>query len=291
MEAGLHAVNNWFQNWNSLTTLERQVLREAYPFYAFTSYAMRFIMNFPGTHPLRTAIMSNMAEAEIADMNQAMPDEMLDYLALGPQDENGDQRFLSLRGLNPFSDTANSFTLEGFLSGINPIGQAIIKSRGGDLGYGVGAGQPTYDSETGKLTDKKPGFVESLVSSTVPQIGFLNRIAGRDAEYNALRRTNPEAAQRLLVSGIGIPTMGRTINIPQTQIKGELARLQVQAQVFKRARETGDYTEARKWPALRPQIEQLERLNALGLLREYNPTAGASNSVTDAIGSVKPWPT
>jgi len=291
MEAGLHAVNNWFQNWNSLTTLERQVLREAYPFYAFTSYAMRFVMNYPGTHPLRTAIMSNMAEAEIADMNQAMPDEMLDFLALGPQDENGDQRFLSLRGLNPFSDTANSFTIEGFLSGSNPLIQAVIKSRGGDLGYGVGAGQPTYDAETGKQVKAKPGFVESLVSSTIPQIGFLNRIAGRDAEYNALRRTNPEAAQRLLVSGIGIPTMGRTINIPQTQIKGELERLRTQADVFKRARETGDYTEAMKWPALRPQIEQLQRLNALGLLREYNPNAGVANSVTDAVGSVKPWPT
>lgn len=290
-EAGLSAVNQYFQNWNALTPIERQLLREVFPFYAFTSYAMRFVMNYPGTHPLRASIMANMAEAEIADMNQALPPEMMDYLAVGPMDENGDQRFLSLRGLNPFSDTADSFTLTGFLSGLNPVGQAVVKSLGGDLGYGVGAGQPTYDKESGKMTDAKPGFVTSLVSSTVPQIGFLNRALGRDAEYNALLRTNPEAAQRLLVSGIGIPASGRTINIPQTQIKGELSRLQVQAQVFKRARETGDYTEARKWPALRPQIEQLERLNALGLLREYNPTAGAANSVTDAIGSVKPWPT
>lgn len=290
-EAGLSAVNQYFQNWNSLTPIERQLLREVFPFYAFTSYAMRFIMNYPGTHPLRASIMANMAEAEVKDMNQALPPEMMDYLAVGPMDENGDQRFLSLRGLNPFSDTADSFTLTGFLSGINPIGQAVVKSLGGDLGYGVGAGQPTYDKESGKMTDEKPGFVTSLVSSTVPQIGFLNRVLGRDAEYNALLRTNPEAAQRLLVSGVGIPASGRTINIPQTQIKNELARLQVQAQVFKRARETGDYTEAMKWPALRPQIEQLQRLNALGLLREYNPTAGAANSVTDAIGSVKPWPT
>jgi len=290
-EAGLSAVNQYFQNWNSLTPIERQLLREVFPFYAFTSYAMRFIMNYPGTHPLRASIMANMAEAEMKDMNQALPPEMMDYLAIGPMDENGDQRFLSLRGLNPFSDTADSFTLTGFLSGINPIGQAVVKSLGGDLGYGVGAGQPTYDKESGKMTDAKPGFVTSLVSSTVPQIGFLNRMLGRDAEYNALLRTNPEAAQRLLVSGVGIPASGRTINIPQTQIKGELARLQVQAQVFKRARETGDYTEAMKWPALRPQIEQLQRLNALGLLREYNPTAGAANSVPDAIGSVKPWPT
>jgi len=290
-EAGLQAVNQYFQNWNSLTPIERQVLREIFPFYAFTSYAMRFIMQYPGTHPLRASIMSNMAEAEIKDMNQALPPEMLDYLALNGQDENGDQRFLSLRGLNPFSDTADAFTLQGALSGLNPIGQAVVKSLGGDLGYGVGAGQPTYDKDTGKMTDEKPGFLESLVSSTVPQVGFLNRLAGRDAEYNALLRTNPEAAQRLLVAGIGIPAMGKTINIPQTQIKGELARLRVQQEVFKRARETGDYTEARKWPALVPMIDQLERLNALGLLKEYNPTAGASNSIVDAVGSVKPWPT
>jgi len=290
-EAGLQAVNQYFQNWNSLTPIERQVLREIFPFYAFTSYAMRFIMQYPGTHPLRTSIMSNMAEAEIKDMNQALPPEMLDYLALNGQDENGDQRFLSLRGLNPFSDTADAFTIQGALSGLNPIGQAVVKSLGGDLGYGVGAGQPTYDKDTGKMTDEKPGFLESLVSSTVPQVGFLNRLAGRDAEYNALLRTNPEAAQRLLVAGIGIPAMGKTINIPQTQIKGELARLRVQQEVFKRARETGDYTEARKWPALVPMIDQLERLNALGLLKEYNPTAGASNSIVDAVGSVKPWPT
>ena len=291
MEEGLQAVNRYFQNWNSLTPIERQLLREVFPFYAFTSYAIRFIMNYPGTHPLRASIMANIAEAEIADFNQTLPQEMQDYLAVGEMDENGDQRFLNMRGLNPFADTANSFTLEGFLSGVNPIGQAIIKSRGGDLGYGVGAGQPTYDADTGRMTDAKPGFVDALIGSTIPQVGALQRMLGRDPEYNALLRTNPEAAQRLLVSGIGIPATGRTINIPQTQIKAELNRLRTQQEVFKRARETGDYTEARKWPALVPMIDQLERLNALGLLREYNPQAGASNSVRDAIGSVKPWPT
>jgi len=289
--AGLEAVNRYFQNWNAMTPVERNLLREVFPFYAFTSYAMRFVMEYPGMHPLRASIMSNMAEAEIRDMNESLPPEMMQYLALGGQDAHGDQSFLSTKGLNPFADTANQFTIKGFLSGLNPVGQAVAKSLGADLGQGGYMGRPQYDESTGKLTESKPGFLDSLISSTVPQIQFLTRKLGKDPEYNSLLRTNPAAAQRLLVSGIGLPAVYRSINIPETEMKSELARLTAQRNALKTALETGDYSEAMKWPGLRDQLRQIKLLRDSGQMTEYNPQAGAENTLAGAVKSVVPWPT
>jgi len=289
--AGLEAVNRYFQNWNAMTPVERNLLREVFPFYAFTSYAMRFVMEYPGMHPLRASIMSNMAEAEIRDMNESLPPEMMQYLALGGQDAHGDQSFLSTKGLNPFADTANQFTIKGFLSGLNPVGQAVAKSLGADLGQGGYMGRPQYDESTGKLTESKPGFLDSLISSTVPQIQFLTRKLGKDPEYNSLLRTNPAAAQRLLVSGIGLPAVYRSINIPETEMKSELARLTAQRNALKTALETGDYSDAMKWPGLRDQLRQIKLLRDSGQMTEYNPQAGAENTLAGAVKSVVPWPT
>lgn len=291
----LHTTNRVFQDWNALTPVERNVLRQIFPFYSFTSHIIRFVTSFPGTHPLRTSIMANIANSIATDMKEeGIPKEMLDYLSLGKADELGHQDFLSLRGMNPMSDTANQFTLAGFLSGINPVGQAVATSLGADIsGYGVNARQ-TYDPDTGKLTDTKPGFAQSLVASTVPQLGTLQRALGMDTEYNELLRTNPDAAKRLLVSGLGIPALRKSISPQQEQMKAEVNRQTIQRQVLARALATNNFDEAMKWPNLRPYIEQIKILSDQRALGAYNPQAGASggiSSIPGAVRSVTPWPT
>jgi len=291
----LHTTNRVFQDWNALTPVERNVLRQIFPFYSFTSHVIRFVTSYPGTHPLRTAIMANIANSIATDMKEeGIPKSMLDYLSLGKADELGHQDWLSLRGINPLSDTANQFTLAGFMAGINPLGQAVATSLGADIsGYGVNSRQ-TYDPDTGKLTDSKPGFVQSLIASTIPQLGTAQRAAGMDSEYNALLRTNPDAARRLLVSGLGIPTMKRQMSIPVEQMKAEVNRQTAQRKVLADALQTGDYSEAMKWPNLVPYIQQIKILRDRRALGAYNPQAGASGgfgSIPQAVGSVTPWPT
>jgi len=284
-----------FQDWNALTPVERNVLRQIFPFYSFTSHVVRFVTSFPGTHPLRTSIMANIANSIMTDMKEeGIPKSMLDYLSLGKADELGHQDFLSLRGMNPLSDTANQFTLAGFMAGINPVGQAVATSLGADIsGYGVNSRQ-TYDPDTGKLTDSKPSFLNSLVASTVPQLGTLQRAAGWDKEYNELLRTNPDAARRLLVSGVGVPAMKRDMSMKVEQMKAEVNRQTTQRKVLADALSTGDYSEAMKWPNLRPYIQQIQILRDRRALGAYNPQAGASGgfgSIPQAVGSVTPWPT
>jgi len=291
----LHTTNRVFQDWNALTPVERNVLRQIFPFYSFTSHVVRFVTSFPGTHPLRTSIMANIANSIMTDMKEeGIPKSMLDYLSLGKADELGHQDFLSLRGMNPLSDTANQFTLAGFMAGINPVGQAVATSLGADIsGYGVNSRQ-TYDPDTGKLTDSKPSFLNSLVASTVPQLGTLQRAAGWDKEYNELLRTNPDAARRLLVSGVGVPAMKRDMSMKVEQMKAEVNRQTTQRKVLADALSTGDYSEAMKWPNLRPYIQQIQILRDRRALGAYNPQAGASGgfgSIPQAVGSVTPWPT
>lgn len=291
----LHTTNRVFQDWNALTPVERNVLRQIFPFYSFTSHIIRFVTSFPGAHPLRTSIMANIANSIATDMKEeGIPKEMLDYLSLGRADELGHQDWLSLRGMNPVSDTANQFTLAGFLAGINPVGQAVATSLGQDVsGYGATARQ-TYDPDTGKITDSHPSFTQSLIASTVPQLGTLQRALGMDTEYNALLRTNPDAAKRLLVSGLGVPAMRRDMSMNVEQMKAEVNRQTVQRKVLADALQSGNYDEAMKWPNLRPYIEQIKILRDRRALGAYNPQAGAPGgfgSIPGAIGSVTPWPT
>ena len=288
-DAALQTVNRVFQNWNALTPIERNVLRQVFPFYSFTSYAMRFVTSFPAHHPLRAAIMSNLTRSVLDDLGADIPPSMLDYLTLGAPDPNGDQRAISLRGMNPLGDVADNFTLAGFLAGLNPVGQAVAKSTGAELGGFTSPSTKTYDPMTGKMVNSRPGFLTALVGSTVPQVDLVRRLTGGDNDFNTLARRDPAAAQRQIASGFGIPAQARDINFTAEAMKAEIKRQAVQRDVFRRAIQTGDFSEARDWPALVPLLEQIQRLRDGGGLAAYNPIAGPSVTPASAVRSVTPW--
>ena len=289
----LRSINRSFQHWNAMTPIERNVLRQAFPFYAFTGYALRYVASFPGAHPLKAAVIANIANSIRDDYeSQGLPLEMLNFLAIGKPSSTGDQDFISLSGMNPFTDTADQFTLAGFLSGLGPVGKTVASVTGADLGFSPDS-TLTYDPQTGRAVDSHPGLLPSLVGSTVPQVQFVQRLMGKDKDFNRLLRTNPESANRLLVSGLGLPAGRRTINIPQQQLTMELARQRVQREVLRDALQSGDWSEAERWPNLRPLLEQVKILRDQGALAPYNPTAGASpvGSVPTAVRGSIPWPT
>lgn len=288
-EVAMESVRRTSQVWVELSPFERQVLRKVFPFYSFTAKIMKLVTQYPFDHPVRAAVMANIAEAELADMGDAMPTDWLMTTGIGSENEKGDQTRLSWRGLNPFNDVGDMFTVAGFLQGMNPI----IATAGEQL-----AGDPyaekVYNPETGKLEMPKPNLVRSLIGNTVPQAGVALALTGMDKSMSDLARTNPEAYQRFLASGMGIPTGFRTMNRTETKIMAELNRQTTQREAWAAFLRSGDTSEVEKYPALRPLIPVVQRLRSSGQLQAYNPVAGApvgASGAVAAVASQAPWPT
>ena len=278
---------------NEMTPIERGVIRQVFPFYSFTGNIMRYVMGYPFDHPIRASIMASFARAELEDQGSGLPADWLDSMGIGPVDDNGNQARLSLKGMNPFGDVGDLFTLKGFIAGINPVGNTVLQQLGADTGMGGPFGAQSYSAETGRLTDPKPP-ITSAISNVIPQTATLARVLGLDKEFAATRRNNPAASSRLLLSGLGIPASVRSMNVPQARMKSELNRIEAQRQALKSALASGDYSEAERYPGLRELVSQVKILRDQGALTPYNPTSGAPGGITglkDALVPGRPWPT
>lgn len=273
MAAGEKFARKTFQTWSELTPIERQVMRTVFPFYGFTQHILRYTLNYPMDHPFRTAMMSSIVQAELDDWEEGLPERFQNAFFLGDPDENGNVKTLMLGGANPFKDVANLFTLSGFVSQLNPVAQTALESVGVDTRTGSSELYPnlTYDPETGRLVAQNPNVAQSLLTNTIPQAGLLTALSGASAEWKELSRRNPDAAGRMLLSSVGIPVVMRSINPTQEVLKTEITRQDLQRDVFNEAIASGDYSEAKKYPALTPLLGQINQLQAQNKLTNYQP--------------------
>lgn len=294
-KAGLEAAQRASAFWVEMTPFERGVLRKVFPFYTFTKKIMGLIVQMPLDHPVRTAILANITAAEMEDMGEGLPLDWLNSIGVGDPDEQGNQTRISMSGLNPFSDAPSLFTLKGFLSGMNPVFNAVLVQMGAsEAGGPLAFGNRVYDPQTGKLVTSTQSFLPSLVTGAVPQLQSLYRMTGSDSAYNELARNNPAAAQRMLFGGLGMPTPVRTMNESEDRMKSELARITAQNEAWRNALSTGDFSEAMNYPALRPRIAQLQALAKAGLLDQYHPYTTQQlglAGLTQAASGQAPWPT
>jgi hypothetical protein len=293
--AAMESVRRVSLLWSELTPLERGVLRKVFPFYSFTSKIMRMTMKYPFDHPVRIAVMGGITRAELEDLGTGLSSEWLNAIEVGGVSEDGTQRVFSMSGLNPFADVGDLFTMQGFIAGINPVGQTVLQQMGADTFGAGGQGRPrVVDRTSGRLIEGRPGVLPSLLSNTMPQIATVNRLLGNDAQFNELRRQNPDAADRMIAAGAGVPTSWRTRNETKERMTAELRMQQAQREAWTNALRTGNYSEAEKYPALQPQLQVLRRLRDLGYLSEYNPQGGApvgAQGLTRALQGQVPWPT
>lgn len=257
--------------WSDLTPIERTVIRPVVPFYGFTAKLMRFVLNYPFDHPARTAIMSNIAQAELHDQGSGLGLSWLNSLGLGPVNSKGKQLRLQLKGLNPFADVADKFTFAGFLAGLNPVLSSVAEAAGMKQPGSTYATE-TYDPATGKMVDQSPGLVGSLLSNLVPQTQIAGALAGGGG------------SPKTLAAALGLPTSLTRVDVPATYAKAELAREQDQTAVFKQALSSGDWSTALTYPALVPLLTAIAQARSRGQLTAYNPTSTGTPSVLESIG-------
>jgi hypothetical protein len=105
-----------------------------------------------------------------------------------------------------------------------------------------------YDPRTGFSRYNAGNAVVNLAMNLVPQAQTIARYAGMDAGFRELRRTDPETANRMLASGMMLPTIFRKVDVNKEIIK----------------------TENRKFNDLQDSIQRLEADN----VARYNPELG-----------------
>jgi len=270
---GIDLAKRTMQSWDALTPLERSVARNVMPFYSFMQHITRYVINYPMDHPIRASIMANFAKNEIEDNQTGLPDIINAMIPFGGKDKEGNQKYISTRGINPFNDVASFFTLQGLAGNVNPILSTVLEQ----LGVDTQTGQPmlaknmTFDPETGRLSSNAPNPLSGIIGNLIPQSQLIMQLMGNSAEFNALLRNNPEAAQRMLVSQAGLPNLIRSYNIPEQQIKSEVVRQDAQDKAWAAFLKTGNEDEASRYPALRPLIAQVKALKASGALSQFQP--------------------
>lgn len=280
--AGIESARKIFQQWDRMTPLERTIMRFVFPFYGWTAHVMRFIVQYPFDHPIRTAIMGSFARNELEDHNSGLPERFLNMFFLGDMDKNGNVKAFNIGGMNPFADVANNLTLRGWLGQANPIISTAAQSLGIDTGTGGPELFPNmqYDAETGRLAYRSRNPLMLLAENILPQSRVLLGFADSSSEFQQLLRSNPEAAGRLMMSQAGLPIIFRQVNQPQEIAKREIAADEAQSQALNESLKSGDWDRAQSFPNLRPLLQRIAQLQESGQLENYTPLSAGQSAIS-----------
>lgn len=272
-QAGVELLKKTMITWDNATPIERTIIRNIMPFYGFTSHMMRYVMGYPGDHPVRASVLAQVARTESEDQGSGLPSAFLNAFFFGHQDANGNQSGINLSAVNPFATIANNFQLAGFVSGLNPGLTTLLQSLGVDTSRGAPELYPqlAYDPDTGKLTAQTTNPLLGLIQNTLPQSRLLSELVGTSSEFRALLRSNPDGAKRLIQNQLGLPVIYRQYNIPSEVAKAEVTRMTDQQTALSTALRTGDYSDASKYPGLMALINQIHQLQSQGAFTQFTP--------------------
>lgn len=279
------AVRKIMYSWDAMTPFERQTMRYIFPFYGFMSHVMRFAYRYSVDHPIRMAVTAAFARNEMEDWNSGLPERLRSMVLFG--EEDGKATGVNVAGWNPFGDIANTLTLTGWLSQVNPIFSTIAEQFGIDPRTGQANLYPesSYDPVSGRLTLATRNPLTALVENLIPQTQMVTDALGLNENLSNLERSDPDAAMRLKLSSFGVPNLYREVDLPVEAMKAEGARQNAYKQALSNVLANPD----RRSPypalnALRDQILQLQSENPEAL-RKYTP-AGMADIQSRIVTSV-----
>jgi len=316
-------------NWKALTPFERAYLRPIIPFYAWQRHILQFSLDYAMDHPFRTAIGANLLQTEREDEATGYPAAFRDLFFLNPQGDgrpHGDNQAINIGGMNPFGQMAGPWGILGFLSGdaaqagqsvatMSPLFKWGMQTLGMDprSGYADLFPDAVFDPQTGKLELGKRQPISGLVGSLAPQVGLVSPLlhtAGADTVANAIdslaptdlseqlnrmRVQDPAAYRRQMYTGAHLPMLWRDVH-PQGEIgKQEILLKKSAKDALRLAIQTGDYSEAEKWPTLRQPLALIKAAyakNPKALDRFRTPTSTSEASAqSDQLMKLTQLPT
>ena len=289
-EAALAALNmarKTTMSWKALTPFERSVMRPIIPFYSWIRHITAFTFNYALDHPMRIAVLGALMDLERSDEETGMPAIMRNMFYTGGDGSgrpNPGATGINIGAMNPFAQMANSWGILGFLSGdtqqagaaaggMSPLLKWGMQTLGMDPVTSTGELYPdlNYNPATGMIDGANTNALKNAISSIVPQSALLGpalKAVGAETVGSALatnpdmerlRRSDPQAYRRKIYSTLNMPLLTRGFD-PGAEVAKQETRLATSLEdVWKKALESGDMTEAKRWPDLVPRVRRFRK--------------------------------
>jgi hypothetical protein len=231
----MEATNKAFVDLNSMLPIERQVAKQIFPFYTFTSYAMRFVLSYPVDHPIRASILTHLGEIQAKDTAaHGLPNTLAMLFDFGAPDAKGNVWGTNLRAMNPYRDTATNFTKAGLFRQLFPAARGVLEASG----FNTLDGSPdpyntlAIDPNTGQLVaqPKGKGGPLAFAEAFVPELGTVDHFLGLSGQMRQLKQANPQAFRKQLFQALNVPFVPQQTNLPQLQAAAARRSLRVEQQ-------------------------------------------------------------
>lgn len=226
-DAALEQAHKVFVDINNMSVMERTVIKQLFPFYAFTRHLFRYLFTYPVDYPVRAAIMSNFGESEQQDWTNGLPRSYMSLFWLGQPDTKGNVVAIDTKNVNPFRSFANDFSFAGFFSSLTPFLTGPLNAVGVDTLSGTTQLYPgvSYNPQTGSLqATPPPGGLLTLAESFVPQVGLLDHYLQLSQSTRSLAKFSPLSYRKQLYNMLNMPFVPEVINVPYQQEITEMRR-------------------------------------------------------------------
>jgi hypothetical protein len=228
---------------------ERTIIKQVFPFYAFTRFLFRYLLSYPIDHPFRVSILSRFSTQEQEEWNSLLPTKFMQMLWIGKPDAHGNILTIDYKNLNPFRSFSNDFTMVGFFQSLNPVLSAPFAARGFSTITGVGDLYPqvSFNPQTGSLVAAAPSGVDQIfnvLQQFTPELGAVDHFLGITDQMRLLKKSNPQEYRALLFSSLNIPFAPVTVNQPYVEEKTEADRYQAASAAASNAEKTGNWQQA-----------------------------------------------
>lgn len=249
VEQAFELMNKTLVDLDGMAPVERVILKNVFPFYAFTKHVLKYLLTYPNDHPMAAAVLSQLAEQELADIKTGLPDKFLQLFYIGKPDKIGNQTIIEGRAFNPFRSTANSMTLAGYISALNPAITSLMKASGMNILGATPELYPdlTFDDESGTLVAKRPPLIPSVLSSYIPAFGAVDHFVGITDDIRDMKERSPASAKKALWSSLNLPFGWAEENVPGLLSRAELARFRDAQSRGSEATKTGHWGGANEY--------------------------------------------
>lgn len=226
---GVKLANKVLADINSKTPMERAITRFAFPFGGWSKHILRYVLQLPMDHPLRTNFLANLSEQSYDADTSGLPQYLFHLLFLGQPDSEGNVSTIDFRQWNPLRDVANYMTLSGIVTQLNPLASGILTAMGIDSTTGTPELYPQlqYSSFYGGFQVQSPtgNTALSMLGSYIPEFGVLDHFLKISSYTRSLAKTDPTAYNAQLWQSLNFPWVPQTVNVDQIISKQETDRL------------------------------------------------------------------
>lgn len=237
---------------DGMAPIERTVIRNIFPFYAFTKHIFRYLFTYPVDHPVRAAILARFGAMEQRDWDNGLPKKYQQIFFLGSPDSHGNVLSVDFKSINPFRSISNDFSLAGFLSSLNPIITAPFAAAGVNTLSATPELYPelAYDTTTGTLTAKRRDVIPTFISQFIPEYGLIDHFVNQTDRMRNLKANSPDAYRRQLFSALNLPFATTNTNIPYEQEHTQINRYKGAQAAISGAKRSQDFAEVNRYNAV-----------------------------------------